>query len=285
MAVNFFDLFKLCARHHNQILPYRNIDFPYRMDVVVLEQIIGAGNDARCRILYRKYRIIEFMTFKIIHDFHKVVVTDLFDVLTLKILQCGNFAECAVIPLKTCFSHSIPLVCAYNHNMTKSHLQLPKTAIFILGCIFFPLCITITLLVMDPLRYNFTGILNIPSLRPFAIIFALLYGTFIFLLLPQSNKASYLYLFFWIAGVLTPYAKGSLAGQFHLFFALTGFTFLQVAMVSLLVKKQTFAKLYFAMCFLASLLTMTFSSITGYTEIIYGAGLSILLTLAYMHKI
>ena len=101
--------------------------------------------------------------------------------------------------------------------MTKSHLQLPKTAIFLFGCILFPTVITISLLVMDPLKYNFTGILNTPSLRIPAILFALLYGLFLFYLILSSSKtkSAYLYMLFWIAGVLTPYAKGSIAGQFH----------------------------------------------------------------------
>ena len=165
--------------------------------------------------------------------------------------------------------------------MTKSHLQLPKTAIFLFGCILFPTVITISLLVMDPLKYNFTGILNIPSLRIPAILFALLYGLFLFYLILSSSKtkSAYLYMLFWIAGVLTPYAKGSIAGQFHLLFALLGFFFLQVSLIPVLLKDISFARNYFAMCFLAVLLTLTFSSITGYTEIVYGAGLSILLSL------
>lgn len=168
--------------------------------------------------------------------------------------------------------------------MSKQHLQPQKTAIFLFGCILFPFTITIVLLLADPLQYNFTGILNLPRLRPFAILFSLLYGIFIFCLIRQTKTAK-LYLLFWIAGVLTPYAKSTTAGQFHLLFAMAGFFFLQVSLIPLLFQKQNFAKYYFAMCFLAMLVTMTFSSITGYTEIIYGAGLSILLSLAYLHKI
>lgn len=171
--------------------------------------------------------------------------------------------------------------------MSESHLQLKKAAVFLFGCILFPLTITISLLVMDPLQYNFTGILNIPALRLYAILFALLYGAFLFFLLRHTAKtnAAYLYLFFWIVGVLTPYAKDTTAGQFHLLFALAGFVFLQISLIPLILKDQSFSRPYFAMCFLAMLVTMTFSSITGYSEIIYGAGLSILLTLHYLQTI
>lgn len=169
--------------------------------------------------------------------------------------------------------------------MFRKRLQLKKAAAAAGGYAVFPCIAALPLLYMDPLKYNYTGLLNLPSVRPAAIAGALSYGFFLSWLLQRLHpcRRNILFTVLWTAGVLIPYAPGSSAGQFHLLACMAGFAVLQTALLPLWYRNRLCTQLYIATCILAGLLIMTFSSVTGWAEIAYAAPLPALLTWLFRH--
>ena len=149
------------------------------------------------------------------------------------------------------------------------------------GMFVLPLIAAVPLLLFGITKYNYTGILNITGLRPYAIAGGLFYGLILFLLLQKIHpaKVNKRFLFFWFLGIITPYAKGSLLGQCHLLFALVGTIILQFCIYPLWYKNHTITQCYFASCFLTFLIIITSNAITGPAELAYAVPLPILLSL------
>lgn len=169
--------------------------------------------------------------------------------------------------------------------MFRNPLQLKKAAAAACGYFVFPCIAALPLLYMDPLKYNYTGILNLPGARPAAAAGALAYGMYLTWLLEKLHpcRRNLLFAALWAAGVLIPYAPGSAAGQLHLLAGTAGFAVLQTALFPLWYRSRACTQFYMAACMLAGLLIMTFSSVTGWAEIAYATPLPALLTYLWLH--
>ena len=156
----------------------------------------------------------------------------------------------------------------------------------ICGLVVLPIIAAVPLLLCGVTKYNYTGILNLPGVRPWAVGLGLFYGLMIFLLLEDLHhaKTNVAYIVLWVLGILTPYTKGSVVGQFHLLFGTVGTIVLQLCLLPLWHMDKTITRMYACTCLLAIMIVITFCAVTGLAEIAYAVPLPILLTLLKIKK-
>jgi len=155
------------------------------------------------------------------------------------------------------------------------------------GCI--PLCLLLPFLLLSPLKYNYTGILNSEfrwiMIFPFVAFFLLA-----FLIYWLEKKFSFfswkvLYWFtfsFCLFSIFVPYPeKEGLLSSLHVFLSFSSLFLVHLLLLPILLINKNILRFYITGFFTAFLITCLSASVNGLAELIYGVILSLSLGFSF----
>lgn len=164
-----------------------------------------------------------------------------------------------------------------NDSMTKLFLPAPKKANMILCGIIAPVITALPLLLSNPIRYNWTGLLQMPSWRPAILMITCLDGLLCLHAIHMLQKNSVikherfliiLLAVLMVSAICMPYShSASLSAQMHILLALAAFILLQYFLYALRDLNRNAWMWYLACLFAAVLLIVTYDAITGLAEL------------------
>ena len=158
----------------------------------------------------------------------------------------------------------------------------------------FLIVFSIFFFINDPIKYNYTGLLNKPHTHMFATLLCFVWILLLFSHLYPLLKRSIcskpvtnliILLMCILCTVFTPYASsGDLLSQLHLLFALIAMIDLHWIFLHFIHFNQNVTLFYIACLLLSGAFVLTFSAITGISEWIFIVGSTIALNRLYSYK-
>ncbi len=146
----------------------------------------------------------------------------------------------------------------------------------------FLIIFTLFMWINDPIKYNYTGLINHSSTKILAIVICLYWCFLLFFHLYQLKKKQNIFILFpfILCTMFTPYSDtGDLLSQIHLFVALATMLYLHWILYSFYWYSRKITTFYLCCLLLSGLFVLTYSSITGISEWIFIVGLMISLHL------
>lgn len=149
----------------------------------------------------------------------------------------------------------------------------------ITGTIFIPVTLCLWFIHHDLFTDNFTGLLNDASLFPFLHIYCFSLLVWMdHILIRKRNIFTWGFEICAVLAAVIPYRMdSSLLQSMHLLFSYGAFLLFQQIILTRIINQPELLSLYLGTCILCFLLTITFSSIVGFTELLYAITISILI--------
>ncbi|MEE8807115.1 MAG: hypothetical protein SOI44_01695 [Lactimicrobium sp.] len=161
--------------------------------------------------------------------------------------------------------------------MTKPLLPASKKANVILYGMIAPIMTALPLLISNPIRYNWTGLLQLPSWRPVILVITCLDGLLCLHAIHQLQKytlikhgkiMTIILAVLMVSAICMPYSLSAiLLSQLHILLAMAAFVLLQYFLFTLRVLSEKAWMWYLACLFAAILLIVTYDAITGLAEL------------------
>jgi uncharacterized membrane protein YfhO len=162
----------------------------------------------------------------------------------------------------------------YNNPMSKKILSILDYSFLIIFTLF--------MWINDPIKYNYTGLLNHSSTRVISIILCLYWCFLLLYHLYELKKKQNIFILFplILCTMFTPYSDtGDFLSQLHLMLALITLFYLHWLLYSFYWYSRKITTFYVCCLLLSGFFVLTYSSITGISEWIFVVGLMLSLHL------